>query len=80
MNSTINGKSYLAGVDTAWERRKSEARKMLENAAESRQSTARFVGTLLLYTRIKPKSILDNSRKHLVNRLTYYVFKFFLNF
>jgi hypothetical protein len=33
-----------AGVDSAWEQRKLEARKMLENAAESHTSGARFVG------------------------------------
>jgi DNA/RNA-binding domain of Phe-tRNA-synthetase-like protein len=32
-----------AGVDSAWEQRKLEARKMLENAAESYTSGARFV-------------------------------------
>jgi hypothetical protein len=31
-------------VDSAWEQEKPEARKMLENAAESHQSAARFVG------------------------------------
>ena len=33
-----------AGVDSVWEQRKLEARKMLENAAESPASSARFVG------------------------------------
>jgi hypothetical protein len=32
-----------AGVDSAWEQEKLEARKMLENAAESHPSSARFV-------------------------------------
>ena len=32
-----------AGVDSAWEQDKPEARKMLENAAESPASSARFV-------------------------------------
>jgi hypothetical protein len=32
-----------AGVDSAWEQEKLEARKMLENAAESPASSARFV-------------------------------------
>jgi hypothetical protein len=32
------------GVDNAWEQEKLEARKMLENAAESPASSARFVG------------------------------------
>jgi len=33
-----------AGVDSVWEQEKLEARKMLENAAESPASSARFVG------------------------------------
>jgi len=33
-----------AGEDNAWEQEKLEARKMLENAAESHTSGARFVG------------------------------------
>jgi hypothetical protein len=40
-----------AGVDSAWEQEKLEARKMLENAAESHTSGARFVGTLLRFQR-----------------------------
>jgi hypothetical protein len=36
-----------AGVDSVWEQEKPEARKMLENAAESHTSGARFVGRLL---------------------------------
>jgi len=32
-----------AGVDNAWEQEKLEARKLLENAAESHTSGARFV-------------------------------------
>jgi len=39
-----------AGVDNAWEREKLEARKMLENAAESHTSGARFVSPLLTFT------------------------------
>jgi len=35
-----------AGVDNAWEQEKLEARKMLENAADSHTSGARFVGWL----------------------------------
>jgi len=34
------------GVDNAWEQEKLEARKMLENAAESHTSGARFVSPL----------------------------------
>jgi hypothetical protein len=33
-----------AGVDSVWEQEKLEARKMLENAADSHTSGARFVG------------------------------------
>jgi hypothetical protein len=36
-----------AGVDSLWEQRKLEARKMLENAAESHTSGARFVSPFL---------------------------------
>ena len=36
-----------AGVDSAWEQEKPEARKMLENAADSHTSGARFVGQIL---------------------------------
>ena len=38
-----------AGVDNAWEQEKPEARKMLENAAESHTSGARFVRRVLLF-------------------------------
>jgi len=37
-----------AGVDNAWEQKKLEARKLLENAAESPASSARGVGRRLL--------------------------------
>jgi hypothetical protein len=36
-----------AGVDSAWEQEKLEARKMPENAAESHASGARFVSRFL---------------------------------
>ena len=36
-----------AGVDNAWEQGKLEARKMLENAADSHTSGARFVSRRL---------------------------------
>jgi len=46
-----------AGVDSAWEQEKLEARKMLENAAESHTSGARCVGrscflVLLIYPKM----------------------------
>jgi len=37
-----------AGVDSAWEQEKLEARKILENAAESHTSGARFVGRFFI--------------------------------
>ena len=39
-----------AGVDSAWGQEKLEARKMLENGAESHTSGARFVGWRFLRT------------------------------
>jgi hypothetical protein len=45
-----------AGVDNAWEQEKLEARKILENAAESHTSGARFV------------SPFDFDKKCLVNK------------
>jgi hypothetical protein len=36
-----------AGVDSVWEQEKLEARKMLENAADSHTSGARFVSRFL---------------------------------
>jgi hypothetical protein len=36
-----------AGVDSVWEQKKLEARKMLVNRAESPASSARFVGQVL---------------------------------
>jgi len=41
-----------AGADSAWEQKKLEARKMLENGIESPASSARFVGRLPLSTYI----------------------------
>jgi hypothetical protein len=37
-------------VDSAWEQEKLEARKMLENAAESHTSGARFVSLRFIFT------------------------------
>jgi hypothetical protein len=49
-----------AGVDSVWEQENAEARKMLENAAESHTSGARFVRRLLLCNtrRLKKDDIL----------------------
>jgi len=44
---TVSVTGAGAGVDSAWEQKKLEARKMLVNRAESPASGARFVGTLL---------------------------------
>lgn len=43
---TVCVSGVWAGVDKVWEQEKPEARKMLENAAESHLSSARFVGRL----------------------------------
>jgi hypothetical protein len=47
-SSAANGLRYWrwVGVDSAWEKEKTEARKMIENAADSAASSARFVGRL----------------------------------
>ena len=42
-NLTVCVTCVWAGVDSVWEQEKLEARKMLENAAESHTSGARFV-------------------------------------
>jgi hypothetical protein len=42
--STVCVTCVWVGVDNAWEQEKPEARKMLENRADSHPSTARFVG------------------------------------
>jgi hypothetical protein len=45
---TVCVSRWWAGVDSAWEQEKPEARKMPENAAESHQSAARCVGWLFI--------------------------------
>jgi hypothetical protein len=45
---TVCVSRWWAGVDSAGEQEKPEARKMLENGAESHQSAARFVSQRLL--------------------------------
>jgi hypothetical protein len=42
--TTVCVSRWWAGVDSAGEQKKPEARKMPENGAESHQSAARFVG------------------------------------
>ena len=54
-----------AGVDNVWEQEKLEARKTLENAAESHTSGARFVGTLLTLRLIDWVCIKLPKRLHL---------------
>ncbi len=58
-----------AGVDSVWEQEKTEARKMLENAAESHTSGARFVGRTLpnriLVGRRARADLSDDAEKHL---------------
>jgi len=45
---TVCVSGLWASVDNAWEQKKTEARKMLVNRADSHKSTARFVGRFLL--------------------------------
>ncbi len=52
-----------AGVDSAWEQRKLEARKMLENAAESHTSGARFVGRVVVQDTLAVKDLPANLTK-----------------
>ena len=49
MRLTVCVTCVWAGVDNVWEQEKLEARKILENAAESHTSGARFVGTLFVW-------------------------------
>jgi len=53
INEAPNGLRYWrwAGWENVWEQEKPEARKILENAAESPASSARFVGWLERRTR-----------------------------
>jgi hypothetical protein len=46
-----------AGVDSVWEQKKLEARKMPENGAESPASSARFVGRQMLDKEIWLKTL-----------------------
>jgi hypothetical protein len=57
-----------AGVDKAWEQEKLEARKMLENAAESHTSGARFVRPALELEDLFCLIVILNFQKH--SRLT----------
>jgi hypothetical protein len=43
---------WWTGVDSAWEQKKLEARKMLENGDESHLFSAHFVGLRLMRTRV----------------------------
>ena len=53
-----------AGVDSAWEQEKLEARKMLENAAESHTSGARCVGLFM----VGSTQILESLSLHLFRK------------
>jgi len=52
---TVCVSRWWAGWDSLQEQKKLEARKLLENRAESHQSAARFVGTLLTWKTLCPK-------------------------
>ena len=47
LTGAVIGTCVWAGVDSVWEQKKLEARKMLLNRADSHTSTARFVSPLL---------------------------------
>ena len=69
LTTAVIGTCVWAGVDSAWEQENAEARKMLENAADSHTSGARFVSPLLCFTN-EPK--LWN--KLLAIKQTFYLF------
>jgi len=52
-------------VDSAWEQKKLEARKLLENATEFPASSARFVGTLFVCAVILSFTVLSPQHNHL---------------
>jgi len=57
-----------AGVDNVWEQRKLEARKMLEKAAESHTSGARFVGwRFVVPDSLTVKNLLAKNLKRLLH-------------
>ena len=60
-----------AGVDSAWEQEKLEARKMLENAAESHTSGARFVGQPACLPERLLKKTLSPSRRIFTHNLIF---------
>ena len=66
MTLQVIGTCVWVGVDSAWEQKKLEAWKMLENAAESHTSGARFV-SLRLFA-IHPFS-LGIRRKHHIDKV-----------
>jgi len=53
LNGLRRGAWREGGLDSVWEQKKLEARKMLENVAESHTSGARFVGRTLTETDLK---------------------------
>jgi hypothetical protein len=55
-------------VDSAWEQKKPEARKMPENGAESHQSAARFVGWRHVVQDLL--AVKEPARKNLTNYCT----------
>jgi hypothetical protein len=52
---TVCVSRWWAGVDSAWEQGKPEARKMLVSRDESHQSAARFVGRFFVVQDSPPK-------------------------
>jgi hypothetical protein len=60
-----------AGVDSLWEQKKLEARKMLENAAESHTSGARFVGQPCAYQNDSRKKTTPPTRRIFTHNLIF---------
>ena len=56
MRPTVCNTGAGAAVDSVWEQEKLEARKILENAAESPASSARFVSPCIIEK--KPNSVI----------------------
>jgi hypothetical protein len=55
LTAAVIGTGVWAGVDSAWEQEKPEARRMLENAAESLAPSVRFIGLLITFPSVSSR-------------------------
>jgi len=62
----VIGTGAVAGVDNTWEQEKLEARKLLENAADSPASSARCVGRHVWKLSTLPPLFYDESLTYLI--------------